>query len=57
MVPRDRLTVGDESLDLKKAYELLDNEKKGKLPIVNHKEELVSLIARTDLKKVRLTLE
>ncbi|VDP16780.1 unnamed protein product [Onchocerca flexuosa] len=53
MVPLDRLITGSEDLTLEHAYEILENEKKGKLPIVNSKNELVSLIARTDLKKAR----
>lgn len=53
MVPRDRLIIGKENLTLKEAYTILENEKKGKLPIVNENDELISLIARTDLKKAR----
>ena len=53
MVPRDRLIVGAKNLTLKEAYTILENEKKGKLPIVDEKDELLSLIARTDLKKAR----
>uniref|UniRef100_A0A915PWJ8 Inosine-5'-monophosphate dehydrogenase n=1 Tax=Setaria digitata TaxID=48799 RepID=A0A915PWJ8_9BILA len=53
MVPLDRLITGSEDLILEDAYKILENEKKGKLPIVNSKNELVSLIARTDLKKAR----
>ncbi|VIO87921.1 Uncharacterized protein BM_BM5924 [Brugia malayi] len=53
MVPFDRLITGSEDLTLEHAYKILENEKKGKLPIVNSRNELVSLIARTDLKKAR----
>jgi IMP dehydrogenase len=67
MVPRDRLIVGGKNLTLREAYTILEKEKRGKnsemnylnnifigkLPIVNEKDELISLIARTDLKKAR----
>ncbi|KAK0403753.1 hypothetical protein QR680_017107 [Steinernema hermaphroditum] len=53
MVPRERLIVGDENFTLTHAYDILEAEKKGKLPIVNKSDELVTLIARTDLKKAR----
>uniref|UniRef100_A0A914P1Q2 IMP dehydrogenase n=1 Tax=Panagrolaimus davidi TaxID=227884 RepID=A0A914P1Q2_9BILA len=53
MVPRDRLITGGEELELPDAYNILEKEKKGKLPIVNSNDELVALIARTDLKKSR----
>uniref|UniRef100_A0A7E4ZRP2 Inosine-5'-monophosphate dehydrogenase n=1 Tax=Panagrellus redivivus TaxID=6233 RepID=A0A7E4ZRP2_PANRE len=53
MVPRERLITGSETLELSDAYNILEGEKKGKLPIVNSNDELVALIARTDLKKSR----
>ncbi|CAJ0937105.1 unnamed protein product, partial [Mesorhabditis belari] len=53
MVPRDKLMTGHEKIALKEAYEILELEKKGKLPIVDSDDHLVSLIARTDLKKAR----
>ena len=53
MVPRERLMTGGQELELPDAYNILENEKKGKLPIVNENDELVALIARTDLKKSR----
>jgi IMP dehydrogenase len=53
MVPREKLITGDENLTLPEAYEILERERIGKLPIVNQNNELISLIARTDLKKAR----
>uniref|UniRef100_F1KRU6 Inosine-5'-monophosphate dehydrogenase n=1 Tax=Ascaris suum TaxID=6253 RepID=F1KRU6_ASCSU len=53
MVPRERLITGNEDFTLEHAYTILESEKKGKLPIVNSRDELVALIARTDLKKAR----
>ncbi len=47
------LVTGDENLDLKQAYELLKESKKGKLLIVNNKKELVGLVCRSDLIKHR----
>uniref|UniRef100_A0AC34QA56 Inosine-5'-monophosphate dehydrogenase n=1 Tax=Panagrolaimus sp. JU765 TaxID=591449 RepID=A0AC34QA56_9BILA len=53
MVPREKLMTGGRELTLPDAYNILENEKKGKLPIVDENDKLVALIARTDLKKSR----
>ena len=45
------LATAPEGTTLEQAYQILKETKKGKLPIVNRRHELVGLVARTDILK------
>lgn len=47
------VVVGEEGCSLEEANAILRDSKKGKLPIINSRHELVSLISRKDLRKNR----
>ncbi|KAI0981184.1 hypothetical protein GJ496_002271 [Pomphorhynchus laevis] len=51
MTPFYDLITASDGLPLTEAYSLLKKSKKGKLPIINDNNELVALIARSDVQK------
>ncbi|KAI3638421.1 hypothetical protein MIR68_003550 [Amoeboaphelidium protococcarum] len=53
MTPLDQLVTAPQHVTLSKANEILKGSKKGKLPIVNDRGELISLVSRKDLLKKR----
>ena len=53
MTKRDALITAPSGVSLEEAFSLLEKSKKGKLPMINKKGELIALMARTDIKKSR----
>jgi len=51
MTPFDKLVTAHSNTLLKQAYNILQQNKVGKLPIIDDNDNLVALVSRTDLKK------
>uniref|UniRef100_A0A5K3ESK9 Inosine-5'-monophosphate dehydrogenase n=2 Tax=Mesocestoides corti TaxID=53468 RepID=A0A5K3ESK9_MESCO len=51
MTPFDSLVTAYHGIHLSDANKIMQKSKKGKLPIINENNELISIISRTDLKK------
>ncbi|VDM17649.1 unnamed protein product [Hydatigera taeniaeformis] len=51
MTPFDSLVTANHGIHLSEANKIMQKSKKGKLPIINENNELISIVSRTDLKK------